>query len=110
MAVTIYHNPRCSKSRATLALYRKGATLQEIAAQQGVSETTVLKQYVAIIRAGQFIDVPAFIGDDFDTLVAELDDADPYASLSEIKQGLSVDLSNDEFRLVLAWREAIGVA
>ncbi|MFQ5345411.1 MAG: DNA helicase RecQ [Mariprofundus sp.] len=93
-----------------LSLYRKGATLQEIAAQQGVSETTVLKQYVAIIRAGQFIDVPAFIGDDFDTLMAELDDADPYASLSEIKQELSVDLSNDEFRLVLAWREAIGVA
>ncbi len=94
----------------TLSLYRKGMTLSEIAAQQGVSESTVLKHYVAIIRAGQYIDVPAFIGDDFDTLMAELDDADPYASLSEIKRELSVELSNDEFRLILAWREAIGVA
>ncbi len=93
-----------------LSLYRKGLSLQEIAEQQGVSEATVLKNYVAIIRAGQYIDVPAFIGEDFDTLMAELDDADPYASLSEIKRDLSVDLSNDEFRLLLAWREGIGVA
>jgi len=93
-----------------LGQYRKGVSLQDIAAAQGVSETTVLKHYVAIIRAGQYIDVPAFIGDDFDTLMQELDDADPYASLTEIKRELSVDLSNDEFRLVLAWREAIGVA
>jgi len=93
-----------------LSLYRKGLSLQEIAAQQGVSEATVLKNYVAIIRAGQYIDVPAFIGDDFDTLMAELDDADPYASLTEVKRDLSVDLNNDEFRLLLAWREAIGVA
>jgi len=93
-----------------LGQYRKGVSLQDIAAAQGVSETTVLKHYVAIIRAGQYIDVPAFIGDDFDTLMKELDDADPYASLTERKRDLSVDLSNDEFRLVLAWREAIGVA
>jgi len=94
----------------TLALQRKGATLEEIAAQQNVSESTILKHYVSIIRAGQYIDIPAFIGSDFDTLMKELDDADPYASLTEIKQDLSVDLSNDEFRLILAWREAIGVA
>ncbi len=93
-----------------LSLYRKGVSLEDIAAQQGVSETTVLKHYVAIIRAGQHIDVPAFIGDDFDTLMAELDNADPYASLTEVKRDLSVDLNNDEFRLLLAWREAIGVA
>jgi len=93
-----------------LALYRKGVSLQDIAAQQGVSDVTVLKHYVAIIRAGQYIDVPAFIGNDFDTLMTELTDADPYASLTEIKRDLSMDLTNDEFRLALAWREAIGVA
>ncbi|MDQ6996115.1 MAG: DNA helicase RecQ, partial [Mariprofundus sp.] len=93
-----------------LAQYRKGVSLQDIAAQQGVSETTVLKHYVSIIRSGQYIDVPVFIGGDFDTLMTELDDADPYASLTEIKRDLTVDLNNDEFRLVLAWREAIGVA
>ncbi|MDQ6997758.1 MAG: DNA helicase RecQ [Mariprofundus sp.] len=94
----------------TLALYRKGLTLAENAAQQGVSETTVLKHYVTIIRAGQYLDVPAYIGKDFETVMNELTDADPYASLSEIKSDLSVDLNNEEFRLVLAWREAIGVA
>jgi len=93
-----------------LGQYRKGVSLPDIAAAQGVSDITVLKHYVAIIRAGQYIDVPAFIGDGFDTLMKELDDADPYASLTEIKRELSVDLSNDEFRLALAWREAIGVA
>ena len=95
----------------TLNLHRKeGLTLAQNAAQQGVSEVTVLRHYVAIIRAGQYIDVPAFIGKDFDTVMNELTDADPYASLSEIKADLSVELNNEEFRLVLAWREAIGVA
>ncbi len=94
----------------TLSLYRKEIPTDDIAAQQGVSRATVLKHYVAIIRAGQYIDVPAFIGKSFDTIMAELDDADPYASLSEIKRDLTVDLDNDAFRLVLAWREAIGVA
>jgi len=95
----------------TLAQLRKeGMSLSEIAAEQGVSEATILKHFVAIIRAGQYIDVPALIGNDFDTIMAELDDADPYASLTEIKRDLSVDLDNDMFRLVLAWREGIGVA
>jgi len=94
----------------TLSLYRKGLTLSENAAQQGVSEATILKHYVAIIRAGQYLDVPAFIGKNFETVMNELTDADPYASLSEIKSDLSVELNNEEFRLILAWREAIGVA
>ena len=94
----------------TLSLYRKGVNLADNAAQQGVSEMTVLKHYVAIIRAGQYLDVPGFIGKNFETVMNELTDADPYASLSEIKSDLSVELNNEEFRLVLAWREAIGVA
>lgn len=95
----------------TLSLQRKGGmSIDEIAAEQGVSRATVLKHYVAIIRAGQYIDVPGLIGENFDTIMAELDDADPYASLTEIKRDLTVDLDNDEFRLILAWREAIGVA
>ncbi|MDX8407710.1 MAG: helix-turn-helix domain-containing protein, partial [Mariprofundaceae bacterium] len=94
----------------TLALYRKGLSAAEIAAQQGVSEKTVLKNLIALVRAGQYIDVPAYIGENFDTVMAELDDADPYASLSEIKRDMSIDLDNESFRLVMAWREAIGVA
>ena len=84
--------------------------MEDIAAEQGVSVATVLKHCIALIRAGHYIDVPAYIGDDFDSLMRELDDADPYASLSEIKNSLSADLDNETFRLLLAWREGIGVA
>ncbi|HXH71985.1 MAG TPA: DNA helicase RecQ [Mariprofundaceae bacterium] len=94
----------------TLSLYRKGMSIAEIAEQQGISGESVLKHYVALIRAAHFIDVPALLGSDFSKVMSELDEADPYASLSEIKRDLSVDLSNETFRLVLAWREAIGVA
>ncbi len=94
----------------TLSLYRKGLSTEEIAAKQGISEATVLKHYLGLIRAAHYIDVPALFGEHFDTLMRELDEADPYASLAEIKRDLSVDLSNEEFRLLLAWREAIGVA
>lgn len=94
----------------TWSLYKKGATADEISSQQGVAEKTVYNHYIALVRAGYHIDVPAVIGDDFDQLMGELDDADPYASLSEIKRDLTVDLSNEYFRMILAWREAIGVA
>ncbi len=94
----------------TWGLYKKGATAVEIAAHLGVAEKSVYNHYIALVRAGYHIDVPAVIGPDFDTVMVELDDADPYASLSETKQELSVDLSNEYFRLILAWREAIGVA
>jgi len=94
----------------TYSLYKKGMTVAENAAHQGISEKTVLNHYIALIRAGHYIDIPAYFGDRFDPLMQELDDADPYASLSEIKQDLSIETTNEEFRLILAWREAIGVA
>ena len=46
----------------------------------------------------------------FKQAMEELNDADPYASLSEIKTDLEVELTNEEFRLMLAWREGIGVS
>jgi len=94
----------------TWSLYRKGMGADEIAAQQGVAEKTIFNHYIALVRAGYHINVPAVIGGEFDQIMSELDDADPYASLSEIKRDLSVELSNEHFRMVLAWREAIGVA
>ncbi len=93
----------------TWNLYRKGKSLEEIAAELGVSQKTVLNHYIALVRAAYHIRVPELV-EDFDTVMEELDEADPYASLSELKQSLSVELSNEMFRLVLAWREAIGVS
>jgi ATP-dependent DNA helicase RecQ len=94
----------------TLTLYKKVREVTQIAAQQGVSEKTVLSHFIALIRAGHYIDVPGLFGELFERLMADLDQADPYASLSEVKRDLSADISNEEFRLILAWREAIGVA
>jgi ATP-dependent DNA helicase RecQ len=94
----------------TWGLYKKGASTEEIALKQGASEKTIFNHYIALVRAGYHIDVPAVIGEDFDSVMLELDDADPYASLSEVKRDLTVELSNEQFRMVLAWREAIGVA
>lgn len=94
----------------TWDMYRKGMSVQEIAAQQGISDKTVMTHFIALIRAAHYIDVPAVIGDRFADAMQELDDADPYASLSEVKRDLSVEMTNEEFRLILAWREAIGVA
>ncbi|RME86628.1 MAG: hypothetical protein D6771_01525, partial [Zetaproteobacteria bacterium] len=65
--------------------------------------------FVALVRAGYPIDVPKYFGDAYNTLMTEMDEADPYASLAEIKASLSVELTNEEFRLLIAWREAIGV-
>ena len=49
MAVTIYHNPRCSKSRATLALLQeRGADLkivEELLAKQGIYYRLYQLQY-----------------------------------------------------------------
>ena len=63
----------------------------------------------SLVRAAQQVDVSKIVPD-FEQVMTELDDADPYASLSEIKSELTVNLSNEEFRLVLAWREGIGVS
>jgi len=90
-------------------LYKKGASVAEIAADQGVAEKTIINHFIALVRAAMQLDVSKIIPD-FDQVMAELDDADPYASLTEVKNELSVDLSNEEFRLVLAWREGIGVS
>jgi ATP-dependent DNA helicase RecQ len=94
----------------TWGLYKKGADASEIAAQLGTVEKTVYNHYIALVRAGYHINVPTVIGENFDEVMTELDDADPYASLTEVKRDLSVDLSNEYFRLILAWREAIGVS
>ncbi len=95
----------------TWNLYKAGKSLDEIAAEQGVSQKTILNHFIALVRAANYIEVRDIIGEErFNQAMTELRDADPYASLSEIKQDLEVELSNEEFRLILAWREGIGVS
>ncbi|MDX8395694.1 MAG: DNA helicase RecQ [Mariprofundaceae bacterium] len=93
----------------TWNLYRKGATLEDIAADQGVSDKTIMNHYISLVRAGHHVKVVDILGENFQQTMDDLDDADPYASLSETKRDLSAELTNEEFRLMLAWREAIGV-
>ena len=95
----------------TWNLYKAGKTLDEMAAEQGVSQKTILNHLIALVRAAHYIEVRDIIGAErFKQAMDELKDADPYASLSEIKGDLEVELTNEEFRLILAWREGIGVS
>ncbi|MDQ6951546.1 MAG: DNA helicase RecQ [Mariprofundales bacterium] len=94
----------------TWILYKGGASVVDIAQQQNIEEQSVMKHLIALVRAAHHIDVPGLIGSAFDSLMIELNDADPYASLSEVKRDLSVDLTNEQFRLILAWREALGIS
>ncbi len=95
----------------TWNLYKAGKSLDEIAAEQGVSQKTILNHFIALVRAAHYVEVKGIIGEErFKQAMDELKDADPYASLSEIKGDLEVELTNEEFRLILAWREGIGVS
>ena len=91
----------------TWGLYKKGLSCEDIAAQQGINEAGLMKHFIALVRAGHHVDVAKVVGENFSVVMDALDDADTYASLSEIKQELSVEISNEAFRLVLSWREAI---
>lgn len=91
-------------------LYKGGENVAGIAAQQGVSEETVLKHFVALVKAGYDINVREVLGDAFDAVTAAVEEADEYASLSEILRSMDTPVSNETFRLVLAWREATGLA
>jgi len=102
--------PATDAQKYSWDLYKSGMSVEEIAAEQGVSEKTILNHFIALVRAAHYVEVRDIIGDDFDSIMLELSEADPYASLSEIKNELSVPLSNEEFRLILAWREGIGVS
>jgi len=89
----------------TWNLYKTGESPADIAVKQGISETTIMKHFIALVKAGYHVDVRALIGDAFDEIMSSLDEADEYASLSEIKRDLSTPVSNEGFRMVLAWRE-----
>jgi len=91
----------------TWELYKKGEDPESIAARQGISASSVMKHFIALVKAGYEVDVRALLGEAFDAVVKSLEEADEYMSLSEIKQSLPVPVSNEGFRLVLAWRETM---
>jgi ATP-dependent DNA helicase RecQ len=94
----------------TWHLYKSGEDAASIAAQQGISDETVLKHFVALVRAGYDIDVHNLLGEVFDEVTAAVEAADEYASLTDIKRSMDTPVSNEAFRLVLAWREAAGIS
>ncbi len=92
----------------TLDLLQQGLDVAGIAAKLGMQQSSVMKHLIALVKAGHPLDVRSIIGDAFEVIMEALDEADPYASLSEVKQSLPLEVSNEEFRLALAWREAMG--
>ncbi|HKJ82523.1 MAG TPA: DNA helicase RecQ [Mariprofundaceae bacterium] len=91
----------------TWKLYSQGLDISEIAEQQGISEVTVMKHFIALVRAGLAVDPKRILGECFDIIIQALEDADEYMSLSEIKRELPAEVSNEGFRLALVWREAV---
>ncbi|RME83552.1 MAG: DNA helicase RecQ, partial [Zetaproteobacteria bacterium] len=59
----------------TYELYKKGLSLEEIAEKQKIPPEHVLKNFVALVRAGYPIDVPKYFGDAYNTLMTEMDEA-----------------------------------
>jgi len=94
----------------TWQLCKSGEDVPAIAARQGVSEETVLKHFVALVKAGYDINVHDVLGERFDEVTEAVEEADEYASLSDIKRSMDTPVSNETFRLVLAWREAAGIS
>jgi len=93
----------------TWNLYKGGNTPEEITAQQGISQVSVMKHFIALVKAGYDVDVRKILGDTFDAVTTAIEEADEYASLSDIMRGIETPVSNEAFRLVLAWREAAGL-
>ena len=94
----------------TWNLYKSGEDAAAIGAKQGISSETVLKHFVALVKAGHDINVQEVLGEVFDEVTAAVEGADEYASLSDIKRSMDTQVSNEAFRLVLAWREAAGIS
>lgn len=90
-----------------LECYRQGKGPADIASELGISESSVLKHSVGIVRAGFSLDIRSIVGDAFEVILQALENADPYMSLSEVKHSLPIQVSNECFRLVLTWREAM---
>jgi len=94
----------------TWNLYKSGEDAAAIAAKQGVSSETVLKHFVALVKAGHDINVHEVLGEVFDEVTAAVEEADEYTSLSDIKRSMETPVSNEAFRLVMVWREAAGIS
>jgi len=94
----------------TWQLYKSGENAEAIAAKQGISSETVLKHFVALVKAGYDINVREVLGESFDDVTAALEEADEYTALSDILRSMDTPVSNETFRLVVAWREAAGIS
>jgi len=94
----------------TWQLYKRGESAAAIAAKQGVSDETVTKHFIALVKAGYDINVEELLGEVAAEVTSAIDEADEYTSLTDIKRSMHTPVSNEAFRLVLAWREATGVS
>jgi len=90
-------------------LYKSGEDAAAIGTKQGISAETVLKHFVALVKAGYDINVREVLGEKFDDVTAAIEEADEYTSLSDILRSMDTPVSNETFRLVVAWREAAGI-
>ena len=87
----------------TLALYRRGLSVEEIARQRNLTPGTVMSHLIELIEAGEAIDVEELVQPEhYEVIVDALLQVGSDA-LRPIKDFLGDEYSYDEIRLVRAW-------
>lgn len=88
----------------TFRLYKQGATVEEIAAQRGLSPITVVSHYAYLYEKGENINIWAYLTKAEAKKVAEfLNGKEPPFKLQEIFLALNEEVAYEKIRLGIAW-------
>lgn len=88
----------------TFRLYKQGATVEEIAAQRGLSPITVVSHYAYLYEKGENINIWAYLTKAEAKKVAEvLHGKEPPFKLQEIFLALNEEVAYEKIRLAIAW-------
>ena len=87
----------------TLALYRRGLSVEEIARQRNLTPGTVMSHLIELIEAGEAIDVEELVQPEHYEVIVDALLQIGSDALRPIKDFLGDEYSYDEIRLVRAW-------
>jgi ATP-dependent DNA helicase RecQ len=87
----------------TLALYRQGLSVEEIARQRNLTPGTVMSHLTELIGAGEAIDVEELIQPEHYEVIADALQRAGGDTLRPVKDFLGDEYSYEEIRLVRAW-------
>jgi ATP-dependent DNA helicase RecQ len=86
----------------TLTLYEQGRTIEEIAEERGLTQSTVTSHLTELIEMGESIDVASLIPEEHYQNIVDAIDQIGGTALKPIKEFLGDEYSYDEIRLIRA--------